>query len=165
MLLKCKEKSLIAKEQKIKVDSEICENSGNMLIIKEEKIKEEEFDLKNQTKPNDITEKKEMIKPSNDIFEDDENDLPNLETIKFKKNSEYIDYILEKNQYNDENEIEEKKEKKEEKFVYGLNEKDEVVDTTFEKVDLIDIDLNEEKKLNLEVNTESISTNNFEELD
>ena len=57
-----------------------------MLIIKEEKIKEEEFDLKNQTKPNDITEKKEMIKPSNDIFEDDENDLPNLETIKFKKN-------------------------------------------------------------------------------
>jgi len=51
--------------------------------------------------------KKAAEKPSNEIFDDleDEEAMPTLEQVKFKKQAEYIDYVIEKNTYEEENQI------------------------------------------------------------
>ena len=114
------------------------QSKGKMLTISEESIpdlddEKVEVVKENQKENPPISlfedyhqsqKKKIMEKPSNDIFNDidEDEEMPNLETVKHKNQEEYINSIIEKNQNENINRIKD----------IELEESEEIVDTTLD---------------------------------
>ncbi len=180
LLMKCKQKQIQQKSASTDFNSPDSDKigeaeKGKILSISEEIIDENviENDEKSKDKKIDVqaqnTNKKVAEKPSNDIFDDlDDDCMPSLEAIKFKKQEGYIDYIIEKNTYEEENEILE--EYQNNKNISTKKEIEEEVDTDLKNLKEENIeDSNNLKKEENPINNERENKNNkvaeFEELD
>lgn len=163
------------------VDSEPVKlnEQGKFLSISEETINEDDNtnkadNEKQMEKQEQKIEKPSVQKPTNEIFDDLEDDeaMPTLEQIKLKKQAEYIDYVIEKNNYEEENQIVSDFEKKEADDKLSLKkETEEEVDTTIQKTEKSEKNNSQEnenlvdKNINGDIKGKENKASNFDELD
>lgn len=167
LLMKCKEKQ-IQKNNLDQNNNETCSDKNQsrdkILSISEENIDEDNLSNSPYDTPQEVVKPK-TIKPSNDIFDDnelEENDsMPNLENIKFKKQAEFIDYVLEKNQYEEEKQMDDETPNNTKKDnSRDLSNPENDISQPQEKEELVDTTMDHKQEPKIE-----ISEQNFDELD
>jgi len=190
LLMKCKEKQQQQKKdaqnkyisKNIEYNANDVEKNsekGKFLTISEETINDD-FNANSDDKKLEIEKKidnqinnvgkKTLEKPTNDIFDELEDDsMPSLEKVKFKKQEGYIDYVLEKNAFEQDNQIDEAEELNTEKKIelniksIANNIKDVKESINSEKEEEVDTSLkNNENEINVKL-SENIIKNNTEE--